>query len=90
MAHTPDYCDNCGEEVPPRAKACPACGACEETGWSERARTQSMDIPDDEFDYEEFAAREFGEGKRPARSRRLWIAIVAAILLALFALSFLR
>ncbi len=46
MAHTPDYCDNCGEEVPPRAKACPACGACEETGWSERARTQSMDIPD--------------------------------------------
>lgn len=47
-------------------------------------------IPDDEFDYEEFAAREFGGGKRPARSRRLWIAIVAAILLALFAVSFLR
>ncbi len=83
MSKTPDYCANCGEAVPPRAKACPGCGACEETGWSDCASEQSLGLPDDEFDYNEFAAREFGEGK-PARSnRRLWLAVVAIILLAL-------
>jgi hypothetical protein len=60
-------CPNCGAEVPTGRIACPECGSDEETGWSENANVWGLDLPnghgeDDEFDYEEFVAREF-EGK---------------------------
>ena len=85
---TPDYCPVCGADVPPRARACPECGADEQTGWSEKGRYDSMGIPDDEdFDYNEFVEREF-EGKRPKRKLNwLWMA-VAILLLILFVLVF--
>jgi uncharacterized membrane protein YvbJ len=84
----PDTCPHCGADVPRRAKACPECGSDESTGWSDQAHTQSLDLPDDEFNYEEFAQREFG---KPKRSRRQWLWwIVALVLLGLFALSFIR
>jgi hypothetical protein len=50
--------------VPPNARACPECGADEETGWSEEAWQNESDLPDDEFDYEGFIRREF-EGRPP-------------------------
>ena len=84
---TPEYCPNCGAEVPPRARACPECGACEETGWSDRAQGQRLDLPDDEFDYDDFVAREFGG--RPLRRRgpqRLWWVVGCLVLLAFLAL----
>lgn len=90
MSKTPDYCANCGEAVPPRAKACPGCGACEETGWSDRASEQSLGLPDDEFDYEEFTAREFGGGKPDRGNGRIWVAVVALTLLVLMCWGLLR
>ena len=57
----PETCPNCGAEVPPKAKACPECGADEQTGWSEAARTAGLDLPDENFDYDDFVKREFGE-----------------------------
>ena len=59
---SPETCPNCGADVPPRAKACPECGACEQTGWSEEAESQTGDlgIPQESFDYSEFVKREFG------------------------------
>lgn len=76
----PDICPNCGTEVPANARACPECGADEETGWSEKAKYDSLGIPYDEFDYGEFTQREFG-GKKPRRRlQTLWV-IVAIILL---------
>jgi predicted nucleic acid-binding Zn ribbon protein len=79
----PDICPICGADVPPDAKACPGCGADEETGWSEKARYDSMGIPteDEDFDYEEFVKREF-EGEKPRRKRQsLWRAVAMLILL---------
>src|SRR5512143_31849 len=86
---TPDICPNCGALVPPKAKACPECGSDEETGWSDRATAQRLDLPDDGFDYEEFVREEFGTGQGASRIRPRGISwlwwLVAAILVALSA-----
>jgi hypothetical protein len=60
----PQICPNCGATVPPNAKACPECGSDDETGWSEQAYAPNPDLPDEEFDYDEYTRREFG-GKDP-------------------------
>ncbi len=39
-------CPNCGADVPAKALACPECGADEETGWSEDAAYDGLDLPD--------------------------------------------
>jgi hypothetical protein len=84
----PDYCPVCGEEVPAKAKACPECGACEETGWSDDAKADALGLPDDSFDYDEYVKREF-EGAAPKRKHGgLWVA-VAVVLLLLFGWYFL-
>ena len=86
---TPDVCPNCGELVPPKAKACPECGACEETGWSDEARADALGIPDDTFDYDEYVKREF-EGENPKRKfGALWF-ITAVVLLGIFAWAMLK
>ena len=76
---TPEICPNCGAEVPRKAKACPACGADETTGWSEEAGTENLGLPDEEFNYEEFTAREFGS-KSPKPSGIHWFWWVVAVL----------
>lgn len=92
MPSPPEICPECGAEVPRNARACPECGADEQTGWSERAQAQRLGLPDDEFDYDEFVKEEFGEGRakqiRPRGISWLWW-IVAVLLLAAFAYSFL-
>lgn len=40
-------CPNCGEDVPAGALACPACGADDETGWSEDTMYDGLDLPID-------------------------------------------
>jgi predicted nucleic acid-binding Zn ribbon protein len=43
---TPDICPVCGADIPPRARACPECGADETTGWNEDAtRYDGLDLP---------------------------------------------
>lgn len=83
----PDECPNCGVDVPPRAKVCPECGACEDTGWAEEAGYESTHLEEDEFDYDEFMAREFGEGGRPRRKSLHIIWVIVALLLILFFLT---
>ncbi len=83
----PEICPNCGADVPPRAKACPECGADEETGWSEAARVDGLDLPDESFDYNDFVKREFG---RPSAVPRgiywFWWVVALAVAAALTAL----
>lgn len=84
----PETCPNCGAEVPPRAKACPECGSCAETGWSDSAAADALGLPDENFNYDEFVEREFGE-KEPARGglpRWVW-ATTAAVVLAILVWS---
>jgi len=87
----PDVCPNCGAEIPAGAKACPECGSDEQTGWSEQARTDSLDLPDKNFDYDEFVEREFGEPKKspvPRGIRRFWW-VIAILLLMGFIIAWL-
>jgi hypothetical protein len=78
----PEICPACGATVPRNAKACPGCGSDEETGWSEQARSDSLDLPDENFDYDDFAKREFG-GKqaRPRGLKPLWDRVAVLLLL---------
>ena len=45
---TPAICPVCDEDVPPKAKACPNCGADERSGWREDALIyDGLDLPDE-------------------------------------------
>jgi zinc ribbon protein len=86
----PDYCPHCGAEVPSDARACPECGSDEQTGWSDRAHTDRLGIPDEEFDYEEFVKEEFGQMKdgrvKPHGICWFWWVIAVILLLAFLGL----
>lgn len=88
----PENCPCCGAEVPRNARACPECGADEETGWSEEAHTGGLDLPQENFDYEKFVKREFGGGKKNPIPRGIhwfwWM--VAVLLVAGFVWGFLK
>jgi len=89
---SPDVCPNCGAEIPPGAKACPECGSDEQTGWSEEARIDSLDLPEENFDYDDFVKREFGEEKKSPIPRGIhwsWWVIAIGLLIA-FTVMFLR
>jgi len=86
----PEICPNCGEPVPPGAHACPACGSDDKTGWSEEARTDSLDLPEEKFDYDDFVAREFGDRRPVPRGVPLGWWLVAAAVTVAFVLLILR
>ena len=80
---TPEFCPQCGAEVPPQAKACPECGSCEATGWSEQAKTNHLDLPDESFDYQDYVQREFGPEKRlPGGIAWFWWLIAIILIIA--------
>lgn len=85
MLMAPETCPHCGGHVPPGAKACPECGADERTGWSEEAASGGLDLPDEEFDYEQFVKSEFGGGGPVPRGIH-WFWWLVAVLLV-FALA---
>lgn len=84
----PDYfpCPHCGEDVAAGATFCRACGASDEMGWDgEQWYDAPSDIEqDDDFDYDDYLAREFPEHAtpRPASPRR-WLAVAVILLLCL-------
>ena len=84
-----ETCPNCGADVPPRARACPECGACEETGWSEEAASSSLGIPEEGFNYKEFVQREFGPKKAlPHGVKWYWSGVSVVIIGVLLWLVF--
>lgn len=83
----PDVCPVCDADVHPNALACRECGADHNSGWRKDADVyDGLDLPDDEFDYDEFTQREFGQSAKPSGMRPLWW-IVAAVLLVSFAVA---
>lgn len=91
MKPPPEICPVCDTEVPRRAPACPECGADYLSGWNEDADTTGgLDLPDDNFDYEEFTRREFGgDGFKPSGIHWLWW-VAALLVLAAFLTAALR
>ena len=79
----PKVCPVCGEDVPRIALACPECGADHTSGWREDAEAyDAADLPDEDFNYEEFVKQEFGSSRGPAIKRVWWI--TAILLIAAF------
>src|SRR5207253_2927273 len=69
----PAVCPVCGEDVYRGALACPECGADHNSGWRDDAYVNDgLDLPDDEFDYDEFTRREFGGSAKPAGMKTVW------------------
>lgn len=89
MARAPFTCPVCGEEVPPNAKACPECGACEKSGWSEDRHQDGLDLPgdDEDFDYDKFLEEELGASGRRKGVPLLWWVIAVIVLFAFLAMS---
>jgi hypothetical protein len=83
MPHrVPSECPVCGETLLPKAKACPECGACEKSGWKNDFSADGLNLPDEEFDYDDFIEKEFGKKAVPPSIKKRWW-IVAIILLIL-------
>lgn len=80
---TPEICPVCGEDVPRRALACPQCGADHNSGWREEADTyDAVDLPDDDFNYEDFVKREFGSRAKPRGLKTIWWIVAIALIIA--------
>ena len=77
----PEVCPVCGADVHRNALACRECGADHNSGWREEGHTHDgLDLPDDDFDYDEFTRREFGSPAKPAGMRTLWWIVALALL----------
>ena len=84
-------CPTCGASLSPNAKSCGRCGARGDgSDWLRPEAYDGLDLGDDDFDYEDFLRREFGEaGKggnwftRMTPKERFWW-FTAVILLAAF------
>jgi uncharacterized membrane protein YvbJ len=87
---TPEVCPVCGADVPRNALACPQCGADHNSGWREDAEShEALDLPDEDFNYDEFVRREFGASVKPAGMKMIWWITAILILIATVALYFL-
>ena len=86
----PGPCPVCHEHVPHGRRACSQCGSSADDGWGGDTSADGLDLPDDEFDYDDFVAREFGgprpRGRKPPRHRwRMLWGLVALALAAILA-----
>lgn len=80
----PAECANCGASIPPRAKACPDCGADERTGWRDASVYDGLDLPEDA---DERAATRRARGTAPRRVNGIaWYWWLAGVLLIFAAL----
>jgi ribosomal protein L40E len=76
----PEVCPVCGADVHPNALACRECGADHNSGWREDAGAEDgLDLPDEEFNYEEFTRREFGNPAKPAGLKTIWWVVAIAL-----------
>lgn len=81
----PEHCANCGASIPPRARACPECGADERTGWSEQDSYDGLDLPEDE----ETCAQDSRSRQQRQTNQWLWwlVGLILILVLTLTALG---
>jgi hypothetical protein len=77
----PAECAQCGADIPPRAHACPVCGADERTGWREQSVYDGLNLPDEDTDND---PRSAARSSRPRdRLAWYWVLTIVAVLLLL-------
>jgi hypothetical protein len=83
----PSECPVCGAAVPPKARACPGCGADERTGWDEETtRSDGLDLPGGSFDYDETLKNEGLKPRaKPAGVSVFWWVVGLGLVLLLIA-----
>lgn len=80
----PSECPVCGAAVPPKAKACPNCGADERSGWNEDdARYDGLDLPDSAFEDDEAPAPRRRPARTPTGIHPLWWFVALGLLIVL-------
>ena len=82
----PTVCPVCGEDIPKSALACPGCGADERTGLDHRQiEYGALNLPDEDFSYDEFLKREFGSSVKPRNQKWIWwcTGVVLLVLMAM-------
>lgn len=87
-------CPECGAEVKVGARGCPACLARERRKgglraargrpWEQDPSADGLDLPDRDFDYDDFVAREFGGKPHRRIGIKWWWWLTAAGLLVCF------
>ena len=81
----PKVCPVCGEDVPPKSKSCPECGACHASGWKldDEPEYGALDLPDWAYeDDEEKIVRPLARRPRASGSRLwLWRGVAAGLIL---------
>lgn len=83
----PEVCPVCGTEVPPKARACPECGADHNSGWREEATaTDGLDLPEEDFDYDAYVREEFESRVKPRGMTTGWWLVAILVALAFVAL----
>jgi hypothetical protein len=82
-------CPVCGADVPRRAKACPECGACEKSGWSEERYLDGVDLPEESWHTRRALPGKPGHSGSKAGTQWLLIAVAVLIVIA-FVLMTLR
>ena len=76
----PAICPVCGAAVHRNALACRECGADHLSGWREDAdHEDGLDLPDEDFDHDDFVRREFGGFSRPAGIKPFWWLVAVAL-----------
>jgi hypothetical protein len=82
-------CPDCGAEVKVGARACPGCGPArrkrprrqrKRRAWKQDPIHDGLDLPDGDFDYDDFIAREFG-GKAGKGGKIAWYWWLTGLLL---------
>ena len=81
-------CPFCGADVREGAKVCRACGASDDCGWN-ADEDHAHAGPDDDFDYDEFVAREFAneQPSSAAAAAPMWVRLVILAIVISFLLS---
>jgi hypothetical protein len=71
-------CPVCGALVPRKAKACPECGACEKSGWSDDRLYDGLDLPDEDDSSARLGAGKYG--RMSGRDRFVWVVTVVVLI----------
>jgi len=83
MFSPPGDCPVCGSFVARGSYACPNCSADDKSGWKDDDTHNGLDLPDQDFNYDEFLENEFGTSSAGNKLHPFW-QITGVILLVLF------